>query len=192
MQATAPDKARQSILRTYVSDMIGVERDIADAVQGQHEDSDVEAKPKLHRFLGVVAETAVTRRDALVRHAEELDGKLGAMVKEAVMATAGTLAGIYGKVRQHPISRMLRDDVTALHLAATAYSMLYTTALALGDDAIADTSLKHLDELPSQIKELSAMIPGIIVEELANDDPSVNSQAATIARSAIHQVWAAV
>jgi hypothetical protein len=191
--APAASDAQQehtSILRTYVNDMIGVEADIGNAVEGQCADSDVAARPHLHRLLRVMADTSVARREALQRHSEELDGKFGGKLKEAVMAAAGTLAGLYGKVRKHPVSRMLRDDVTALNLASTAYGMLYTTALAFNEERLAATVLQHLNDLPAQVKELSAQIPEVIVEELAKDDATVNMDAARYARAAMERAWA--
>lgn len=187
MQSTA--EKQDSVLRTYVNDMIALERDITNAIEGQHSDGHVGAKPDVQRLLVQIASRSAARRDALAEHSEVLGGGMGAAVKESVTAVTGVLASLYAKVRPHPVSRMLRDDVTALNLAATSYGMLYTTALAYGDETIAETALRHLDELPAQIMEISSLIPGVVVKELAKDDPSVNTGAAELASEAIEQVW---
>lgn len=184
-----PTEKQESVLRTYVNDMVALERDIANAIEGQHSDGHVEAKPDVQRLLIQIASRSAARRDVLAGHAEVLGGGVGAVLKESVTAVTGILAALYAKVRPHPVSRMLRDDVTALNLAATAYGMLYTTALAYGHEQLAETALRHLDELPAQIMEISSLIPGVIVEELAKDDPSVNMEAAEVACEAIEQVW---
>jgi hypothetical protein len=43
---TDQQKAAQSVLRTYVNDMIAVERDIANALKGQREDEHVAASSR--------------------------------------------------------------------------------------------------------------------------------------------------
>ena len=39
------NEKHESVLRTYVNDMVALERDIANAIEGQHSDGHVEAKP---------------------------------------------------------------------------------------------------------------------------------------------------
>jgi hypothetical protein len=187
MDTTEKEKA-QSVLRTYVNDMIAVERDIANALKGQREDEDVQAMPDVQKLIQAAADASQTRHDVLMQCAEALDGKAGAAVKDAIFAATGVLASLYDKLRKHPVSKMLRDDVTALNLAATCYGMLYTTAVAFDDDAIAQVSLEHLNSLPEEILQMTSILPRVIVDELKKEHP-VNDEAAEIAREAIDQAW---
>jgi hypothetical protein len=186
---TEPEMRRHTILRGYVNDMIGLESDIAHAIKGQSADENVRSSPNIAALTKALADSSATRLAELRKRSEELDGKLGANIKEALTATTGTLASLYGKVRKHPVSKMLRDDVTALNLAATSYGMLYTTALAFNEDKVAETALESLNQLPAQIMQITALLPEIVVEELAADDPALNPEAADIAAEAIDQAW---
>jgi hypothetical protein len=187
MSTTLADEAA-STLRTYVNDMIAVERDVYNAVRGQIEDERVREVSEVHALLTEIAAGSRSRLDSMEALSAKLDGKFGAAVKEAVAAATGALAGIYGKVRKHPVSRMLRDDQVALNLCATAYGMLYTTALVYDEEEVAIASLEHLNALPSQIIGLTRVIPGIVVKELTEEHPG-HPEAATIAQGAILAAW---
>jgi hypothetical protein len=187
MSTTLADEAA-STLRTYVNDMIAVERDVYNAISGQIEDHRVREIPEVHMLLGEIAAGSKGRLESMEALSAKLEGKFGAAVKEAVAAATGALAGIYGKVRKHPVSRMLRDDQVALNLCATAYGMLYTTALVYDEEAVAIASLEHLNALPSQIIGLTRVIPGIVVKELTEEYPGY-PEAATIAQGAILAAW---
>ena len=179
---------RRANLRTYVNDMIAVERDVHNAISGQTKDSRVEENPEVHRLLQEIAEGSEIRLQNLEDLSVSLDGKWGALVKEAVAATTGVLAGLYGMVRKHPVSRMLRDDHVALNLSATAYGMLYTTAVAYDEDEVAVIALDHLNAIPSQILRLTHLLPGVVMREVTNGDP-LNPDAEKLASEAIEAAW---
>jgi hypothetical protein len=102
---------------------------------------------------------------------------------------AGVVAGLYDKVRKHPISRLLRDDYTALSLAATAYSMLYTTGLAIRELPIANVALRHLQELTPLVMELSRILPAAVVKELAEDDSNIDQTILGLAQENTLKAW---
>ncbi len=119
-----------------------------------------------------------------------LGGGAGTVVKEAVAAAAGTLAGIYGKVRPHPVSRMLRDDATALSLAAIGYSMLHTAAVALREARVATVAQRHLRDVTPLVMHLGRVIPAAVVVELGEDFPNVDADAAQHGVAAVREAWA--
>jgi hypothetical protein len=47
--------------------------------------------------------------------------------------------------------------------------MLRTTALALGDQRVADTAIRHLEEYATAIMRLSEVIPPLVVQELSQE-----------------------
>ncbi|TLD68392.1 hypothetical protein FEM03_23100 [Phragmitibacter flavus] len=177
-----------AVVRTYVNDMIAVERDIFNAISGQIADDKVKVHTEIHRMLSEIAAESEQRLAANEQLSERLHGKLGAVVKEAIAATTGVLAGIYGMVRKHPVSKMLRDDHVALNLAAVAYGMLYTTAVALDEDDVAAVALENLNSLPPRLILLSRAIPSIVVKELSHDY-STNFDAPAIATLAMEKAW---
>ncbi len=179
-------------LSMYVNDMAALERHLHDAIVTQNGDDRVKADPAVAALLGRIHVASHRRMTTMETHAAQLQaGGAGAAVKEAVTAVAGTLAGLYGKVRKHPVSRMLRDDYVALSLAATAYSMLYTTALAVRDIKVAVAALENLESVTPLIMELTRIIPRVVLKELAEDDSDVDHSAAETAITATIAAWTA-
>jgi len=173
----------------YVNDMLALERDIKEAVDRQVEDQHVERSPEVAALLNEIAVTTDARLASLDELSDSLGGGARA-IKEAVAAAAGLLAGLYGKVRKHHVSRMLRDDYTALALAATGYSMLYTSAVALHDGHTAAISQRHLRDVTPLIMQLSRVIPAVVVAELAEEFPDLNHEAVAAGREATVRAWA--
>jgi len=183
-----PDSKENGTLLMYVNDVLALERAMKEAVERQVADASVREIPEAIAFLEKLAPSTEDRLASL----SELSDKLGsgaAGVKEAVAAAAGMIAGLYGKVRKHAVSRMLRDDHTALGLASTAYSMLYTTAVALHDGHTAAIAQRHLREVTPLIMGLSHVLPAVVVAELAADFPDLNREATEAGREATRRAW---
>lgn len=161
-------------LRMYVNDTAAMARHIEGAFAQQKEDKDVQTNAAARELIKRMHVTLVRQREAMERHAEDAGGGVGAALKEAVTSVTGALAGLYGKVRKHPLSRILRDNYTAISLACVAYEMLHTTALGLGKQALADTALRHIKELAPLIIDITKAIPEVVLQELAADDPAID------------------
>lgn len=149
--------------------MIGLERDIINAIEGQLEDERVTANPDLVVVLQGIVQGAKTRIETLKAISEEEGGQVGAAIKEAAMSFTGVLAGVYGKLREHPISRIVRDDRMAMNMTETSYAMLYTLALGIGHDRCAELALSGLNAAAPKVLELTDLLPQIILDELADD-----------------------
>lgn len=169
----------------YVNDMIGVERDIINAISGQLEDDRFTAFPGLAAACRDMVEKGEERIGKLKEIADARGGEFGAKLKEGVMALTGTLAGIYGKLREHPVSRMVRDDVVALHVSFTAYGMLHTLAIATGDETVAEMAETALREIGATLPVIADFLPGIVVAEVSMDCEIVEPAAADLARATI-------
>ena len=180
-------KSTETLLM-YVNDVLALERLIKEAVTGQIKDDDVRADSETSALLGKIATCTETRMNELKELSQALGGGAGA-IKETVAAVAGVCAGLYDMVRKHPVSRMLRDDYTALALASTAYSMLYTTAVALHSDQVAAVAQRGLRKVAPLVLQVSHLIPDVVVGELAKDHPDVNHAAIAAAREATEQAW---
>lgn len=176
-------------LRMYLNDMVALEREIHDAVRGQMNDERVGANPAVKALVDKIHAATKVRLSDMETHAAALGESRGKAVKEAVATVAGTLAGLYDKIRKHSVSRMLRDDSTALSLGATAYSMLYTTALAVRDLPVANVALRHLRGITPLVMELSHIIPDVVCRELAEDDPEIDTTVVELARKNTRAAW---
>lgn len=172
LMTTSPEQTEN--LRMYVNDTAAMAKHIEGAFDQQCNDDDVRSHIAVHQMITSMHSTLAAQRVTMEMYAEEAGGSVGATLKEAVTTVTGALAGLYGKVRKHPLSRILRDNYTALSLACVAYEMLHTTALGLRQKGLADAALRHLSELTPLIMAVTKIIPEVVLEELAKDDPTID------------------
>lgn len=173
----------------YVNDVIGLERDVVNAIEGQLDDDRVKQHPALVRILSEISTGAKSRMETLKIISDELGGSVGAAIKEAAMSVTGVLAGIYGKLREHPLSRIVRDDRIAMNVTETSYAMLYTLALGVGHDRVASIALSGLNAAPPLVLKLTDILPGIILKELSEDAPLSNPAVEQVVVDAIRAAW---
>jgi hypothetical protein len=160
-------KARSDTLQQYVSDMIAVETQIGSAVKRQNEDKNVAtANPQASQIIQRIMRHTEQHAQELKRHLATLGGDPAGGIKELATTAVGALAGLYDKVRTEPISKMLRDDYTALNLAAVGYTMLHTTGMAVQDHPTAALALRLMKDYTPIIMEVTAILPNVVVAEL--------------------------
>ena len=180
---------RKEELQKHTSDMLAVESHILEAVRDQLEDDDlnknIQAKALIQRI-----ETALQQNvNELKSLGEEIDADPSAF-KKAITSIAGTLAGMYDKLRVHTVTRMLRDDYTALNLAAAAYTTYHAFGLAINEQRVADLALRHLKALTPLIMEINEMLPETAIQEIAETNESpVDRSAVSRARSNTQNAW---
>jgi len=181
--------SQPDILRPYLSDLVALEKTILEAVEKQRADERVQADPRTAALVERIYSTTSVRLRTVEEHAAAFGAEKAAAIKGAVASVAGTVAGVYDLLRKHPVSRMLRDDYTALSLSAIGHSMLHTTGLTLRDLPIANIGLRHLREIAPLIMELSDVIPAVVVRELVEDDPMLDPTVAEVARENVRNAW---
>ncbi|PAP78161.1 hypothetical protein [Rubrivirga marina] len=184
---------RNDILNNYVTDMAAVEGHILKAVERQLASDDTARYPDAVSVL-------TSLKSALSRHVSALeaynerteDGGVKEAVKEAVTGALGVAAGFYDQIRQtDKVSRMVRDTYTATSLAAVSYHMLYTSALALKADDLAELAITNLKDLTGLIGRLSEAVCTVVAAELANEDKSLDASVGQQAVRATQEAWAA-
>ncbi len=177
------------LVQNYVSDALALERHLVEAFERQAHDE------SLRRFPDALAQVQKIHRlgqrhlAALTNQLEALGGHPTATVKETVTAVLGMAAGLLDKVRPFSASKMLRDDYAALSMAAISYTMLHTTALALGEGATAGLAKQHLQDWTPAIVEISQLMPFLVVKELQENSVAINPNAADEALKNTHQTW---
>lgn len=175
-------------LRGYVGDMLAVERDLHAAFRRHKEDRAVRTYPAAQRLLQDI-ESRVDDHIAALERAVERLGESPSGLKAAVGAVLGAVAGIYGKIRDDRVSRVLRDDYTALCFACVCYEMLHTTALALRNGEIAELALLHMQDYTPAVMAIGTTLPSVVIDELVREgkvaaEGQVARQAADNARDA--------
>ncbi|MFN3596545.1 MAG: hypothetical protein ACK41D_04670 [Rubricoccaceae bacterium] len=182
---------RQSILNNYVTDMAAVEKHILEAVEQQASTDDVRKYPEAAKVINTLASTLSRHVEALEAYNESTEGgSVKEAAKEALGAALGFAAGLYNKLRQtDQVSRMIRDDYTAVGLAAISYHMLHTTALGLKDQRVADMALEHLKDLTPILVDLSKVVCHVVADELEDEDKVFTASIAEQAVRNTQQAW---
>lgn len=180
---------REDTLQQYVSDMLAVERHLHQAIRRQQEDESIQDHPEAAAVIRQAEATIDNHIAALESHLEQLGGDLASPAKEALTAALGVAAGLIDQVRTQQVSKMLRDDYTALSLAAISYHMLHTTGMALRDQATADLALRHLKDWTPIITRISHVIHGVVNRELQDDAHTVDPNAAAESERMTQSAW---
>jgi ferritin-like metal-binding protein YciE len=177
------------ILKTYISDMLALEKSILEMIDRQANDPKLRDHPQAFALVERIRITLRNHTQALDNHLSTMGDKSMAAIKDALTMFAGMAAGMIDRVRMHPISKMLRDDYTALSLSAISYTMLHTTGLALKDTGTAELAARHLHALTPLIVDLSEVIPLVVVKELSEGEWQVDATVGPEAVRNTHHAW---
>jgi ferritin-like metal-binding protein YciE len=177
----------EQTIADYVGDMVALESHIEEALDRQLTETqdDPEAQAAVQHFHDMVKQ----HRDTL----KELQEQVGTTAGNPIIAAGATLlgkaAGVIDLVRTEGISKSLRDDYAAFSLAAISYSMLHTTATALGDGRVALVAERHLREHADAIMRINEIMPGVVHRELEKDGHRADNSAVAATREAVLRAW---
>jgi ferritin-like metal-binding protein YciE len=176
-------------IQTYVSDMLALERHIAQPLQRQ---LDMPDGTKYSGALAVISQIkglTDSHVTALQQCLEQLGGHEASPVKSAWSSLLGAGAAAIDSVRKTKVSKNLRDDYTALSLASISYTMLYTTATGLGDTLVADLAQRHLADYARLVMQINQIIPDVVLQELRDDGETVALAADETIRKTTNEIW---
>lgn len=182
---------REQLLQQYVGNMIALERHIMDACDRQTKDEDLSGHPDALNLVSRIRSMSEQHVLNLERNLSRLGGSPTTGVKEAVAAALGAAAGMLDKMRAEPVSKMLRDDYTALALAAISYTQLHTTGLVLRDQATSDAANTHLREITPLITEIGEIMPQVVEREISGRVPDAATMVAEQSRTTTQEAWEA-
>jgi hypothetical protein len=159
---------KNEAINSYIGDMLALEDHIEKALKGQLTD--------LKDYPDVVTELRQVHRQ-VEHHIADLRalsgrrnaGGVAEEVKRAGSAVAGAAAGLVDLVRSEGLPKNLRDDYTAFNLANIGYLMLHTTALALGDQEVADLGRQHFRDYAEAILRFDTLVPAAVVRYLQQE-----------------------
>ena len=182
-------KEQQEFLQQHVGNMLATDKHIHEAVRRQRDDKSVQQLTEAHQLISQIESTLDRHIQDLEQQLQRLGGDASSPVKDAVTSTLGAVAGVYDKVRSSTASKMLRDDYTALSMAAISNTMLHTTGLALHDNSTAEISLRHLNDLTPLITEISRVVPTVVARELIDEAVNADTSVAQQAVQQTQQTW---
>ncbi len=194
MDRTTPqayDKSSETneTLVQYIGDAISLTKHIHEAIERQMNDDRVKNDPDAYPIITRLDGVLESQISALQVHMKSLGGDASSPIKEAVSAIAGVAAGLYDKIRTDPVTKMLRDDYTALSLLSMAHTTLHTTGLALKHQPTADLAQSQLMDITPIIVDISEKIPLVTVRELVDAGETVDTSVGQEAVRNTQKAW---
>jgi ferritin-like metal-binding protein YciE len=174
---------------TYLSDMLALEQHINAPIESQLNSKDHNGNPDAIRIIRAIKSMGDNHIAALDVQLKAAGGSSAHGLKSAWSQLLGGGAAAINNVRKTKISKSLRDDYTALGLAAISYTMLHATATGLGDESTAALAKRHLDDIAPIIVDISTTIPTVVLQELQDDGENVSVSAAEFTKKTSGEAW---
>jgi hypothetical protein len=178
----------QTLLRAQIAETCVLGRYIIEALDIQQFEprlrEDAAASSLVTRILEVLQKQAASLY-AMAESYPEIRREL--QMQGAAMA--GLFPGFVSKMRARALPAMLRNDHSLLNLAATSYTVLHTTGLALRNFAVSNLALQHLEQLTPFVHEIAQMLPSLVVGDLKRAFGSLPPDTVEVARANTQPAW---
>ena len=161
----AEDKKKDLVLK-YLADMVALTGHVYQAIDKQVKETQDE--PDINPLLVRMRDDLEAQTDELRQHLDSLGGKGTSPLKELGASVLGVAAGVIDKLRAEEVSKMIRDDYTALGLVNISYVMLITTSLACGERNTAELCARNLKETAGYVEELGKVVSYAVVRDLSD------------------------
>jgi hypothetical protein len=155
-------------LNTYTNDLLTYNNHFLSAVRSQ-KTSDKIKNTKAVSLLHDIDIALTTQINGLERFDDLIDSSKVEALKDKIASLFGNIAGNIDTLRTDPVSKIIRDDYTALSMLASGYTMLHTAALISDNTDLATFAQSSLSRVAQLITETSQILPYIVAEELTED-----------------------
>lgn len=184
-------KSVNETIADWVGDIVALESHVEEAMDHQLEIET--SNESLKQTIQTFHDTIKASKERAVAYQEQYGSTPASGVLKSGAELLGKAAGLIDKMRKDTVAKALRDDYTAYNHVAIAYTMLHTTAMALGDSATEAFAEQGLRTYAGMIQEINSVMPQAVVEDLkANGDvPSIDTSIVEQCRSTIDGIWKA-
>lgn len=183
------EKKQETILR-HLQNLQALNREIRAALDRQQKDEALSEQGEAAGLVKRIDEALALQGERLEKRIDDLGGTgVAGELKERLARVMGMVEGLWQDLRDEPVSHALRDDYTALNLAAAHYTMLHAAGRALDDRMTADMAYQNLRELTPLVVEISQVLPLVVVAEMGKSHEGIDLAAATGAVEATHAAW---
>ena len=186
-------KEKNEFVAKYVTDQLILDSHTLKVIEVQLKDSSLTSMPQVQKLLQNIHSVIQKNINAL-QALDKSNNKNSSIdvsktLSETLTDVTGTLTGLYNKLRTEKVSKMLRDDYTALSMTCLTYSMLFTTAKGLGEHETAEVATNNLKVIPPLVMDLNSIIPGVVLFELEQNGYTVDKTADSEAVQQSRQAW---
>jgi ferritin-like metal-binding protein YciE len=185
-------KTEQQINQTiadWLGDIVALETHVEEAMDRQLslQSSSADLTSAIKRFHDTVRDN----KQRAVAYQKEYGSTAGNPVIKAGTNLLGKAAGMIDKMRNDAVSKALRDDYTAYNHVSIAYTMLHTTAMALGDTATQRFAEAGLRSYTGMVMDIVHLIPEAVVLDLKDSEGAqvVNEQVVDECRRTVEGIW---
>lgn len=183
----------KAFVSKYVSDQLILIQHSLEVVESQSRDSDLADQPDVLSLLSEIKATLAEHEKQLKLHLEsnfaDSERPVTAKITDIFTSITGSVTGLYNNLRTEKVSKMLRDDYTALCLGTLTYSMLLTTSRSLNQDATADLCTSLMRDFPILVLKLNEIIPQVVNDDLTKRGFNVKPEAAAEAVDCSKKAW---
>jgi len=156
-------------VHNFVSDLLSLEKHVLSAIQKQKQSDAVQQLEEASELLNLLEDSLSEQVTILEKAANIYGSPIANELKSKIAGLAGSVAGLVDTARKDPVSKILRDDYTAISMLAAGHTMLKATALAADDEDLQHIAGNHLAELARLVTEISRVLPLSVVTELVDD-----------------------
>ncbi|MEP1305041.1 MAG: hypothetical protein ABJK11_01970 [Balneola sp.] len=160
-------------LSTYTNDLLTYNKHFLSAIRSQ-KTSETVTNPKAVDLLHNIDIAVTNQINELENFDDLVSDSTTDEIKDKIASAFGTIAGNVDSLRKDPISKILRDDYTALSMMASGYTMLYTAALTYERERLANFAKESLSRIAQLITECSQIIPFVVADELSDESKNSN------------------
>ena len=161
-------------LITYTNDLLNFNKHFQSVVRSQ-KTSDTLNNTKAVDLLHNIDIALTTQINDLENFENLIEDSKFEFFKEKAATLFGTIAGNIDSLRKDPVSKMLRDDYTALSMLSSGYTMLYTAALVNENESLAEFAKHSLERTAQIITDINQTLPFVVAEELSGNSEEVQS-----------------
>ena len=182
---------QHELLAGYVNDVVALDSDIESVLDRQLglTKNDTLAGPLVRGFHDSIRD----QRNMMIELRDDMgEEQTVHAIRDKGATILGAVTGVIDKLRSDSISKALRDDYATFNLAAVSYTMLLTTAKAVGSTEVATAAEKGLKTYAAAVQKINHAIPSVVIAELAGKSKvAVSSDIADDVRRAADSIWKA-
>ena len=183
-------KGNQDVLEQQLREQIALEEHLCKAIQEQVEEIRGAEFADARTLLQKTCEALELHFTPLNKLLDGLDQVARHEKAKAISRNGGGLIDHLAQgVPKQSLSKILRDDYSALNLVTISNTLLHTTALALEAKEVASTALKHLENLAPLVVRIGEIVPEVITRELRSGSPNIDLAVAQTALKNTQLAW---
>ena len=183
------EKKIHHAIADWVGDIVALEAHVEEAMDRQLK---LESpSPVLTATIQRFHDTVRNSTQRAVAYQEQHGSEPGNPIIKAGSNLLGKAAGMIDLMREDGIAKALRDDYTAYSLLAISYTMLHTTAMALGDSTTQAFAEHGLRTYAALVQDVSDLMPEAVVQDLKDneDHPLQNTDIVDECREEVQRIW---